>query len=692
MSSITRCALDRPHMPPATRRFAPWAARWRAVLGVGGAALLLAACGGGGAELDEPKRPLARPDALSASQPGELLAFMKERLDRRWAAGIGSWAMPVLTIGVVSTTDAPAAGRVVSGSTVVEAGVDEEDLIKADGRAVYSLALPAWSGKPATLEAWAVQADGSLRPGSRLAVGPADGGSPYRTGMHFAPQSRRLAVIGQAWVGSECPPGMACIARGDVAVSAILPFVPSEVRSQVTVEVVAGADPAALASIARMAIDGELVGTRRIGEQLYVVTRFSPRLAADALPPGTSAADRKLQLDKVTTADLLPMIRVGDDAARPLVADTDCWLQGGNASLDLQVTTVTRIDLASPALAMSSRCIAGGSEALSLSASRLALATTRQAYSTVGGPIRYAPQAVTDLHLFSLGSSGVDYLGSGSVPGHLGWDEQRKPLRLSEHQGDLRVLSFNGETGWLFVGDAETPPQPASPATLTVLRPRASDRSLQPVGQLPNAQRPQWIGKAGEQVHGVRFAADRAYVVTFRRTDPLYVLDLANPADPKVAGVLEVPGFSEDLHPLPGGLLFGVGRDADAQGRALGVKVGLFDVADPTRPRELASQVFGTSGSHTALAYSRQGIGMRVDGSSVRIALPMFVAEPDPKASRQGLQRFEVTSGRLLAKPMDGVRFTPWDDGEDPLWAQRTVQIDDRVHWLHRGTIETLAW
>jgi uncharacterized secreted protein with C-terminal beta-propeller domain len=102
------------------------------------------------------------------------------------------------------------------------------------------------------------------------------------------------------------------------------------------------------------------------------------------------------------------------------------------------------------------------------------------------------------------------------------------------------------------------------------------------------------MGK-GEMVKAVRFIGPRGYVVTFRQTDPLYVLDLAEPAHPKVVGELKVPGYSAYLHPVGENLLLGVGQDATEQGRTLGTKVALYDVSNPAKPAELDGKVVPAS-------------------------------------------------------------------------------------------------
>jgi len=93
------------------------------------------------------------------------------------------------------------------------------------------------------------------------------------------------------------------------------------------------------------------------------------------------------------------------------------------------------------------------------------------------------------------------------------------------------------------------------------------------------------------------------YVVTFRQVDPLYTLDLSSPTAPRVAGQLELRGYSAYLHPLGSGRLLGVGEDVSPTGtEPSGAQLELFDVSRPAAPRLLARRTLG-DGSSTSVAF-----------------------------------------------------------------------------------------
>lgn len=178
----------------------------------------------------------------------------------------------------------------------------------------------------------------------------------------------------------------------------------------------------------------------------------------------------------------------------------------------------------------------------------------------------------TGITRFSITEGGLKYLASGKVEGYI--DNQ---FSLDEYKGNLRVAttSYNDNND-------------------TVNSVYVLDSSLNQVGALENLAE-------GERIYSVRYMGNTAYVVTFRETDPLFVIDLSNPAKPKVKGQLKIPGFSEYLHPIDENTLLGLGMNTVVTkygGVAEdGLKLSLFDVSDPTDPKEKASYLLGNIGS-----------------------------------------------------------------------------------------------
>ena len=118
----------------------------------------------------------------------------------------------------------------------------------------------------------------------------------------------------------------------------------------------------------------------------------------------------------------------------------------------------------------------------------------------------------------------------------------------------------------------------------------------------------------GEQMYSTRFMGDKAYLVTYKTIDPLFVIDLSNPTEPKVLGELKIPGYSTYLHPYDENHLIGIGMQTeekinrDIQGKVTsatatitGMKMALFDVTDPTNPVEISSTVIGDRRTTSAI-------------------------------------------------------------------------------------------
>ena len=183
------------------------------------------------------------------------------------------------------------------------------------------------------------------------------------------------------------------------------------------------------------------------------------------------------------------------------------------------------------------------------------------------GVARAAPD--TEIFRFDLPPTGKPVLAaSGKVPGTL-----INQYALSEWDGHLRVATTDSQD---------------QTSAVRVLRQQGT--KLTQVGEVDGLGR-------NEKIYSVRFIGPRAYVVTFRKTDPLYSLDLADPSRPRVTGQLKITGFSAHLQPVGDNRLIGIGQDATAEGRQTGTQVSLFDVTDPANPARLAQHFVADASS-----------------------------------------------------------------------------------------------
>jgi len=187
------------------------------------------------------------------------------------------------------------------------------------------------------------------------------------------------------------------------------------------------------------------------------------------------------------------------------------------------------------------------------------------------------PVASGTSHLYSFALDGAEtaYLASGEVEGSIAdrWS-------MDEYAGVLRVAV--GPTG--MTGNFNS---------IVTFREEGDD--------LVETGRVDRLG-VNEQIESMRWFDGLAIMVTFRQVDPLYAVDLTDPASPTLMGSLKIPGFSEYLHPLGSRRLVGIGQDADAFGTSRGAQAALFNVSDLTDPRRLDTVTYGpgtTAGAGT---------------------------------------------------------------------------------------------
>jgi uncharacterized secreted protein with C-terminal beta-propeller domain len=475
----------------------------------------------------------------------------------------------------------PAPSPDYSGTNVQEAGVDEPDVVKNDGRRLLSVV------------------DGRLHIVDLAASPPRLAGSLALAGgdPQLLQQGNHVLVISSEWQYGPYPGGGGVAPPVDDVVrpGGAMIYRPSVPRTRLSLVDIA--DPAKPAVRHSIVVDGRYVDARFVGGRARVVTSAGVPVLPFVTPTdGTETAQRAAQkanetvVRRTTANDWLPKVRPADApdgaAGSPLVPCDRVSHPPVFSGFD--TVSVLSLDLGRDQLDPADTVgVTASAQTVYASTRNLYVATQATTDTTYTGrlpdvprgPVAPVPapdakpvyEARTALHAFDVSGSGAAaYRGSGTVDGGL-----LDQWSLSEQGEHLRVVTTTGNGGCGgCAGDQ---------SHLSVLRlPTGRSGSLTVVGTVGG------MGK-GEAVKAVRFIGDRAYVVTFRQVDPFYVVDLSDPTRPAVVGELKAPGYSAYLHPVGDGRLLGVGRDATPEGRVLGTKVALYDVTDPAKPAEVRS-------------------------------------------------------------------------------------------------------
>ena len=482
-------------------------------------------------------------------------------------------------------------GNGATGTNLQEAGVDEPDVMKTSDGRLYTtvgdrlVVLDVTGEEPRELGSLEVPA---LAAASR-GWGGGWGGEPVPDqgpaqpgGAELLLDGDRVLLLSSAWLEE---PGQD---QGRSGATEDMSIWPGPVGSPTTTTTVVDvSDPGSPRLVSQQEVEGTLVGARLSDGVVRVVTTSTPTLdRPDELPvlPG-GGTDQGWEAE-ATEAHLLALVRMSGEQFLPeqITRDADgAVVSRAPAVACSEVThpttdagagmlTVRSLDLTSGSDPVVDRtAVATDGELIYASADRLYVATTRGGWSFWTGLRGDVPQIedpTTELHGFATDDGfATTYLASGEVEGVLlgRW-------AMSARDGRLRVATTVGQ---LWAGDSQQPP---SESFVTVLEERDGD--LVQEGQVGG------LGK-GETIRAVRWFDDVATVVTFRQTDPLYVVDLSDPAAPRVTGELKVPGYSAYLHPVGDGRLVGVGQDATDEGRTTGVLVQTFDISDPAAPTQV---------------------------------------------------------------------------------------------------------
>ena len=423
-------------------------------------------------------------------------------------------------------------------------------------------------------------------------------------------------------------------------------------------------------------VEGALVNSRRTEAGIFLVTRHTP--AIDGLiyyPASQEEVDQNQNLlEALEPEDFLPVIEHDGEVVTPVTYD-QCYAinpeddAAPEARGNPILTLVLQIDPDS-AEVIDAMCLLESIEGVYL--------TTTSLYFTSG--LYEIGEAETLIHQFQL-EDGLPYAGSTRLLGGLFLGGNRD-YRLNENGRTLRTVL----TRWTNDVDDRID------HTLYVLEPASDKPVLSIVGQLPNDQRPDELGKPNEDLYGVRFMGDRGYLVTFERTDPLYVIDLTDPSDPKVTGTLEIPGFSNFLHPVSESVLMGIGQiDSLA-------KIEFFDVADLTAPASLGAIALDSTMdySYSPAEWNRKAFTYwRRAEDQHRMAIPVEGYLKDSWQWVSRLYLFEINNPAdpgALTLTTPGYLAVEEDDGQSLLGEQRSILHEDAVFWVIGQEVMTSLW
>ncbi|WP_394847012.1 beta-propeller domain-containing protein [Pendulispora brunnea] len=539
------------------------------------------------------------------------------------AGGAGSGGVPAPANDHGSPTN-------VSGTNNQVSGVDEADFVKNDGHYIYTATgsalhiVEAWPAK-SMREVGKATLEGT--PLKLFVVG--DRALVYSSvqKQNAAPSRLRSAPIGGGSSGA-CTYGYDCDFSGDGTATTLSLF-----------DLTDRTHPRLVRTLKSSA---SLIAARRIGNAVHTVlgqraTTPSYRTYPEGSPKTEAEAERAFEALKIdnekamanlTMKDQLPTLDAGGGAA-PITHLLQSTVPDGVA-----FTTVLSLDIANDSAPLNSVTVLSRAGAVYASAKSLYMAVPHQRDGYYGW-FDDAPSfdEVSSVHKFAIGDGvlATEYRASGTVKGRV-----LNQFSMDEKDDHLRIATTTGHL-----------PSPNAHNTLSILGQEGP--ALKVSGQIDNIAN-------GEDIRSVRFDGDRGFMVTFKKTDPLYAFDLSKPSAPVILGELKIPGFSTYMHVMDKNHLLTIGYDANDHGDFAffdGVLLQIFDVSNPKSPALVHKAKIGTRGSSSEALSDHLAFNYFVPKGA--LALPMTICEGGGDGSYgtnmtfSGLMVYDVSLDRGFA-------------------------------------------
>jgi uncharacterized secreted protein with C-terminal beta-propeller domain len=310
-----------------------------------------------------------------------------------------------------------------------------------------------------------------------------------------------------------------------------------------------------------IAVDGQYFSSRMIGDYVYVVIRKTALLI-----------EGEISLPKIYS----------EDGCRVIPA-TDIYYSNITDSGYIFTTIVTVNILEDTQKPNDETILSGWTTCIYVSLENI--------YLAIGDYDK------TVLHRIHIENGEISIAADGEVTGYV-----LNQFSMDEYEGYFRIATTSQMTSF---------PEKSSPILHLQNNVYILNMDLDIAGKLEDIA-------PGEKIHSVRFMGGICYLVTFRKVDPLFVINLSDPYSPKILGELEITGYSDYLHLYDESHVIGVGKETVVAEEGdfswyQGVKISLFDVADVTEPKELAKYEIGDRGTdspvlndHKAFLFDRE--------------------------------------------------------------------------------------
>lgn len=442
--------------------------------------------------------------------------------------------------------------------------------------------------------------------------------------------------------------------------------------------------------------------SRKINDMMYVVVQSAPEVMPFV------EGQQESEANKTDDAQLVPQYREAAgaiDAKAAFAPVVSCSsIAYPPVLVDGQYLTVLGLSMRDPGSDVFKKVLLGAGSTVYASAQNLYVAGVDYGYFAGSPrplgimpamPIRQSVTEETIVHSFSLGRDAITYRGEGKVPGQV-----LNQFSMDEDKGYFRIATTM-QPQW--VGPEETQQKQSTNAVYIL------DGQLKRVGAVEDLA-------PGETIYSARFMGERAYLVTFKKTDPFFVLDLSDPQNPGLLGKLKVPGFSDYLHPYDATHIIGVGKNAEDAPESdfawyQGMKLALFDVSNPEDPKELFTTDIGDRGTDSPALHDHKAF--LFDPSRNLLVLPILLAQISDSQKAQSpsawlrvnqygdfvfqgsyvyeltLEKGFVLRGRIthFDDPVAYFQKTGYYPGESDFFVQRNLRIGDNLYSISDGKV-----